>query len=325
VGEPLANSLEGVDDIDRFRAEFADAAAQLTDALDSTKTKASVVTAYDDFAETINTKLQKNGVVTGDNLPVRHAEQFLGLYNRRNPSVEFDPEEATLRLGDVEEYEISVELEFPRGGEPRDVTVEINGQKYSESKSIQTRVAASVDFDGIPYGTYTLLADPGVDGFAAVRNEVSIDSDATLSIEFEERSVREQLCADIDQDIEDHLSAIDSQIASSFEDHGYVSADMDFPIRDSFAPCIIATWGERNSYNLTKGDSGVIVYDREQLKHEVENIIRYNIESGSKLTFEEARENFLSVPVPGEVIRDMVSELNVDVNVTTSSTAIQMD
>ena len=100
---------------------------------------------------------------------------------------------------------------------------------------------------------------------------------------------------------------------------------MDFPIRDSFAPCLIATWGERNGYDLTEGDTGVIVYDREQIKHEVENIIRYNVDSGTELTFDEARENFLSVPVPSEVIRDMVSEVSVDGNVTTSSTAIRMD
>lgn len=325
VGASLADPLEATDDIDRFRAEFADAAAQLTDALDSTTTKASVVDAYDDFAETIETELQRSGVVTGDDLPVRHAEQFLGLYNRRNPSVEFDPDRVALRLGDVEEYDVTVDLAFPQGGEPRDVTVNLDGPNHSDSASVQTRVAASIEFTDVPYGTYTISSDPGVDGFGTVTQEVSIEDDVTLSVEFEERSLRDQLCADVEQDIEDHLSAIDSQISSSFQEQGYVSTEMDFPIRDSYAPCLIATWGERNNYDLTRGNSGVIVYDREQIKHEVENIIRYNIDSGSELTFDEARENFLSVPVPSEVIRDMVSELNVDGDVTTSSTAIRMD
>lgn len=323
TGERLAGEMEEIDEMDRFTAEFADAAARLTDALERTTTKASVVEAYDDFAEQIDAELQQSGEVSGDDLPVRHAEQFLGLYNRRNPAVEFDPVSGVLRRGDVEEYDITVELEYERGGEPRQATVELDGGNVSETETVETRVAGSVTFDEIPFGTYTLSAEPGVDEFGSVTEELTVDADLTTTVEFNERSLRERLCSGFDQDMSDHLSAVDSQVRSTFEEQGYISTEMELPVRETYAPCLIALWGEQNGYELTEFEDDVVVYDQSEIRREIENIVQYNLSAGEELRFDEARANFLSVPVPNHVIRDVISQLETGSDVTTSAVSIQ--
>ena len=325
VDERAADRISDIDDLERFTAEWADAAARLGDALGTASTKASVVEAYDDFAEQIDRKLQQSGEVSAADLPVRHAEQFLGLYNRRDPSVEFDPDRGVLRHGDVEQYDVRVDLRYECGGEPRRPTVELDGGAYSESKTVETRVAETVEFVDVPFGTYTLRADPGAETFGPIEREVAVEGDSTETIEFAERPLSERLCSEFDQDMEEHLPAIDSKVSSAFEEQGFVSTEMDLPVRSAYAPCLIALWGERNGYDLAKSEAGVIVYDRLQIERELENTVRYNIDAGEELRFEEARKNFLSVPLPDGTIRDMVAELGTDEDVTTTATAIKIE
>lgn len=325
VEESLADMIGDINDFERFTAEWADAAARLTDALETAQTKASVVEAYEDIADRIETRLQDIGEVTADDLPVRHADQFLGLYNRKNPSVEFDSEEGVLRRGEVERYDLMVDIQYERGGEPRQATVELDGGSHSKTKTVETRVATSVEFTEVPSGTYTLSADPGTDAFGSVEREMTINEDTTVTVEFTERTLRERLCSEFDQDLGEHVPAIDSQISSTFEEHGYFSTEMDLPVRESYIPCLIAIWSERNGYDLVESDEEVIAYDRSQIKRELENTVRYNIEAGDKLHFEEARKNFLSVPVPDATIRKMISELQMDEDVTTTAAAIKIE
>jgi len=325
VGESLADTLAGIDDMERFTAEFADGTARLTDALETTTTKASVVDAYDDFAGEIAEVLQQKGEVTGDDLPVRHAEQFLGLYNRRNPSVEFDPVSGVLRRGDVEQYDVTVTLEYERGGEPRRATVELDGGSVSLTETVETRVAGSVTFEEVPAGSYTLSAEPGVDEFGSVTEELTVEADVETGVEFTGLSLRERVCDGFDQDMTDHLSAVESQVRSTFEEQGYVSTAMELPVRDTYAPCLVAIWGEENGYDLTEFEDDIVVYDLSQVRREIENIVQYNLEAGEQLRFDRARENFLSVPASDDVIRSVVAELDVGSDVTTSATAIEVN
>lgn len=323
--ESPTDTLERTDDLERFTAEWADAAARLTDALDTATTKASVIEAYDDFQQQIETKLQESGTVTAEELPVRHGEQFLGLYNRRNQSVEFDPASGVLRRGDVDRHDVTVDVEYERGGEPRLATIQLEGGGYSETQHIETRVVGTVEFTEVPAGTYTLSADPGADEFGSIKRDLIVNKETTAGVEFAERSIRERLCSEFDRDMTEHLSAIDSQVSSTFQDQGYVSTEMDLPVRSSYAPCLIAIWGEENGYAVTEFGGDIIVYDREQINRELENIVRYNIEAGDELAFDEARQNFLSVPIPDETIRDMIDELQTDKDVTTTATAIKTE
>lgn len=322
VDESPTRTLENSEEFATFTAEWADSAARLTDALEEASTKASVVSAYDDFSKQIETELQQTGEVTADDLPVRHAEQFLGLYNRQNPSVEYNPTTETLRRGDVDQYEVTVTVQYERGGDPRMATVTLDGANYSEQRQVETRVSGEVAFTDAPHGTYTLVAEPGADEFAPVSREIVVDKDTNATVEFAEQSVRERLCAEFDQDMEEHIPAIDSQVSSTFEEQGYVSTDMELPVRAEYEPCLMATWGEQNGYDVTERGQEIIVYDRGEVRRELENVVRYNISAGEELGFDEVRTKFLTVPIPDETIRDIVNELQIEADVTTTPTSI---
>lgn len=325
VGETYIDTLGDIDDIDTFTDRWITVTETLVDALGTAKTKSAVVEAYDDVAETIEAELQTNGVVTEDDLPVRHGDQFLGLYYRRNDTVDFDPTTATLRRESVSKYDVTVSLAFEQGGDQRTVTVELDGGRYSATETAETHVATSVHFDDVPDGTYTLSADPGDDGFATVEREIRVSGDRELSISFEERSLKEQVCAETDADMETHLAEVGSRLGARFEEAGYVSTQMDLPVKSTHAPCLVATWADVNGYDATRTGETVLVYDRDEIAQEITNVVRYNLEAGDSLPFAEARERFLSVPVPDPVLRDVISDLETDRTVRTTESSIRVE
>lgn len=324
VDEQFVDEINDIDDFGVFTERWATIAAELRDALDTASTKAAVIDAYDDVAETIEAELEQHGEVTGDALPVRHADQFLGLYFRRNDSVEFDPDIPLLRRGTVETHELTIDITYDRGGETRTATIELTGSGYTETVTIETRIAGTATITGVPAGTYTLSADPGDETFGHVEREIRLEEETTTSVEFTEQSLREQVCADIDTDIEAILPEVRPRLETLFEDEGYVSTATDLPVRSSYAPCVLAVWAEQTSYDVCRDGEAVVVYDRDQLERELTNVLRYNVESGDRLTFDELEQNFLSAPVPGPVIRDVIEGIDSEHRVTATETAIEV-
>ncbi|SFC14936.1 hypothetical protein SAMN05444422_10519 [Halobiforma haloterrestris] len=327
VGERFVDELEEIDDLDALADRWSEVATQLRDALETANTKAAVVDAYDDVADTIETTLEREGEVTGDDLPMRHADQFLGLYFRRNDGVEFDPDVPVLRRGDVETSELAVEVTYERGGDVRTATLELT-DGYAATETVETRIAGTATFPDVPEGTHTLAADPGDEDFAPVEREIRVDGDTTIDVEFAERGLREQLCEGVDADMEEVLPEMRPRLEDLFADEGYVSTAMDLPVRDSHAPCLLAAWAEETAYDVCRDGDDVVVYDREQLERELTNVVRYNVEPGDRLTFDELERNFLSAPVPDSVVRDAVvavdADADVEYSVTTTETAIEV-
>lgn len=325
VDERFVDELDDIDDINRFTEEWTSVATRLRDALETASTKAAVVDAYDDVIETIGDKLDQHGEVTGDDLPMRHADQFLGLYFRRNSDVEFDPDVPVLKRGDVETHELSVDIAYERGGETRTATIAVTGGGYKETATIETRVAGSTTFEDVPAGVHTISAEPGDDGFAVVEREVGIDEDTSVEIEFTEQSLRDQVCSDVDADMEELVPEMGPRLESIFEEEGYVSTAMGLPVRDTHAPCLLAVWGEDSGYDLCRDGDEIVVYDRSELERELTNVLRYNVEAGDRVRFDELEQNFLSAPVPTTVVRDVVVEIDSEYDVTTTTTAIEVN
>ncbi|ELY44708.1 carboxypeptidase-like regulatory domain-containing protein [Natronorubrum tibetense] len=324
VDEQFVDEINEIDDFGEFTERWATIAAELRDALDTASTKAAVIDAYDDVAETIETELEQHGEVTGDALPVRHADQFLGLYFRRNDSVEFDPDTPLLRRGTVETHELTIDITYDRGGETRTATIELTDSGYTETVTIETRIAGTATITDVPAGTYTLSADPGDEMFGRVEREIRLEEETTTSIEFTEQSLREQVCADVETDIEAILPEVRPRLETLFEDEGYVSTATDLPVRSSYAPCVLAVWADQTSYDVCRDGEAVVVYDRDQLERELTNVLRYNVESGDRLAFDELEQNFLSAPVPGPVIRDVIEGIDSEHRVTATETAIEV-
>ena len=324
VDERFAAELEDIDDLELFTEQWETAATDLRDAVETANTKAAVVEAYDDVSETIETALAERGEVVGDDLPMRHADQFLGLYYRRNEGLEFDPSVPVLRRGDVETHDITVEVAYEHGSEqPRTATVALDGGGYSETVTVETRVAGTAAFENVPAGTHELSADPGDDAFAAIERDVTVDGDASVSVEFLEQELREQLCADVEVDMTEVLPDMRSRLESSFADEGYVSTEMDLPVQHTHAACLLAVWSDDAGYGICRSDGDVVVYDQDQIEREVANVLRYNVDSGDRVSFAELRQNFLSAPVPDPVIRDVVGGIDGEHSVTMTETGLE--
>ncbi len=325
VGEHLIDSFDSINDLNAFADHWRTVAEELRVAVDTTQTKAAVVSAYDDVAEQIEQTLEQKGEVTGDDLPMRYPDQFLGLYFRQNDGVEFDPRVPVLRRGDIETYDLAVDVTYERGSErPRTATLELNGGGHNETKTIETRVAATASFEAVPKGRHTLSADPGDDDFNYIEREIQIDDNQTVTIEFFERGLREQLCSDIDADIESLLPEMRPRLESLLDQDGYVSSEMDLPVRPAFAPCLLAVWSEQTNRGLCRDTTEIIVYDNGQLMEELTNVLRYNIEAGDQLRYDDLRRNFLSAPVSNEVIRDLISQIDSKHSVETTQTGLEI-
>lgn len=318
----VAGDLRTIDDFTRYTDQWRRYATELTDALETLATKASIVDSYSKLAETIEDKLQRHGEVRGDDLPVRNADEVLGLYYRRNSDTEFDPDGPVLRQGDLEEYDVNVDVVYEQGGEMRVATVELNRHSETRQQTVETRVRGSVSFADVPEGTYQLHADPGTTKFAPIDREVAVDSDRSLSVEFESVPLHERVCSDVDVDMTAHLNNLDDELTSTFDDEGYLSTQMDLPVKSSYASCLLALWADQEGYDAAKTDDGVIVFVQRDIRQELENMIRYNLDRGDSLAFDDARRNFLSAPVPDAVIRELVAELADNHNVTTRNQSI---
>lgn len=325
VDKRYASEIENLDSLDEFTERWEDAATALRDALDVVSTKAAVVEAYDDVAETIDAALDERGEVVGDDLPMRHADQFLGLYYRRNEGLEFDPDTPALRHGDVETHAVTVDVAYEHGSEtPRTATIELEGSGYAETATIETRVAGTAAFEDVPTGTHTLAADPGDDDFGSLDREIRVDDDATLSVDFTERDLREQLCAGVDVDMAEVLPDMRPRLESEFAEEGYVSTAMDLPVQDSHAACLLAVWSDEANHGICQSEGEVVVYDDDKMERELTNVLRYNVEPGDEVSFAELRRNFLSAPVPDSVVREAVAGIDGEHRVTTTETALEI-
>lgn len=313
-----AEALRRIGPLRDLDSEWAEVAEELVDAVGTLKTKATVVEAYDDVSGTIETELRRNGTVTAGDLPVRHADQFFGLYFRRNPDVEFDAEVPALHRGDVETYEVTVTVSYDEGSEDkRRATVSLSGGDYDDEAVVETHLVGAPTFVEVPYGEYDLAVHPDEDDYAPVERTVQVDADADVEVDLEPVTLTEQLVGDREGEIEEHVPELAPRLRDRFDQEGYLSTEMSFPITDEFVPGLLAKWAADDGHAVTRTDDGtVIVYDDGQLSQEIMNVIQYNIDDGERLTYETVRSNYLSVPVPDPVIEDLAAETGLSVETT---------
>lgn len=304
----FVQTLRSSSDITAFRSEFDTAADSLLSALEAVKPKASVVTGFDRVESQITETLRAEGNVTGADLPVSDLEeQFLGLYYRKHmDEVDFDPDVPQLVMaGGGEEYTVDVSVAFPEGGPEREVTVTLSGSTTREAVC-RTPLVAETSFEEVPYGEYTLRAEPADDSYGAVERTVTVDDDINVALELAEVSLRDQLCEGVDIDVDQILPTISSRFESRFEEESYLSTEMSFPVDDEYVPCLLAVWAQRESHDATRHDGEVIVYDTERLRKEIENVIRYNLDPGESKSYDALRGNFLSAPVSDSTVQELV-------------------
>lgn len=317
-------TLQAATDIEAFHQEFDTAVDSLLGALDAVKPKARVVSGFDRVESQIAETLRAKGVVTGEDLPVsEREEQFLGLYYRkRMDEVEFDPDVPRLSMvGGGDSYNVTVTVAFPEGGQERSVTITLDG-KTTLSETCRTPLVAETTFGDVPYGQYTVHAEPADESYSAIERTVTVDDDIAVEIELEQLSLRDQLCEDIDIDVDQILSNLSNRFESTFDDEGYLSTAMSFPVDEEYVPCLVAVWAQRKGYEATRYSGNVVVYDPELLRKEIENVIRYNLEVGESKTYDELRRNFLSAPVADSTVEELIRNSTEHNVVTVDETSI---
>lgn len=317
-------TLQAATDIAAFHGEFDTAVDSLLGALDAVKPKAGVVTGFDRMESQITETLRTEGVVTEEDLPVSELqEQFLGLYYRKHmDEVEFDPDVPRLSMVDGgESYDVHVTVAFPEGGQEREVTVTLDG-KTTLTETCRTPLVAEASFADVPYGEYTVRVEPTDEEYSAVERTVTVEDDVTVEIELEQLSLRDQLCDGVAIDIDQILSNLSTRFETTFDDEGYLSTAMSFPVDEEYVPCLMAVWAQRQGYEATRYDGDVIVYDAELLRKEIENVVRYNLDVGDAKTYDELRSNFLSAPVADSTVEELVRSSTEQDVVTVDETGL---
>ena len=309
--ERYLSQLEETDSLEQFTQIWINGITDLTDELNIAQMKYSVVDAYDDVENTITEKLNSSGKVTAKDLPMKNADQFLGLYYRYEDGVELVQDGTVLRRGDVETYEINIQISYEKGSEEqRTATIVLDGGGYNKSKSITTRVAGSITFEEVPQGEITLSADPGDDEFGTITRNMMVNNDNEIDLSFSERGLEEQLCENIDADLEAVLSDMQGELNDLFAENGYLSTEMSLPIQDRYQPCLFAMWGKETGNSICRDGDDILIYDASNIRSQLENVLQYNAEPGEVLEYGQIRRNFLSAPLPDSVIKTEIMDLH---------------
>lgn len=309
--ENYASELESAAKLSAFRSEWIDAADDLTEVLDTIERKARVASIYDEIEEHIRTALRRNGEVTGEDLPVKHDyEQFLGLY-ARDHDVEFDPSIPKLLSPESgEQYSVTAKVSFEDGGQERTARVNVKGVEFETSEKITTYLSEVVEFDGVPYGEYTISAVPEGPGHEPAETRVAVEEDVTVELEVAEVGLQNRLCSEYDDDtIETHLDELRGEFTEAFDSDSYLSTEMDFPVADEYVPCLLAMWGSAEGYNVTEFGEGVLVYDVELISEELQMVAQYNLDPDESMDYDTLRKRFLSAPVPDKAVRDAADSI----------------
>jgi len=320
--QQYAAQLRRADDLDEFRLTWTGAVGDLSSALDDLNEKASVARSYGDIEGVIDEELRATAEVTADDLPVKEAGAFMELYARSNPEATYEPDgPALVAAGDGESYDVTVFAQFDEGGPKRGVDVEIEGTAYDESEHVRTHLAEEVTFADVPRGEYTVRADPDPDDYRTPEETVRVEDDARVELTMAEVGLREQVCAGVEDDIREYLPELRDDLRDRYDDDGYLSASMDYPVTDDYVPCLLALWAEEADLSVTRTDAdGVVAYDRAQLTQEVEMVVQHNLDDGERMPYDDLRDRFLSAPLPDDVVRDAVTESEfadvVDVDAT---------
>lgn len=311
LGREFADELRESDSLREFTETFAGAVALLNDRLDAIGGTATVVRKYEGVADRIDDELGTTGEMDADDLPVReHESEFMRLYAERNPGVVFDADAGSLRRSESSEtYDLSVTVTLDADVGERHVTVAVENEAYEQSMELRTADTAKVIFDAVPFGEYVVRASPRGDDFGTGVERVSLDTDRVVSFLLSPRPAAERLCDGIDSP-ERILDDFDERLSGRFERESMLDTGMDVPIDEQYVGCLLVRWADRHGLTSSIDGDHVVVYDAEQLAHELRRVAEHNLDPGDHLPFGELRDRFLTAAVPDRVIESKATELD---------------
>jgi len=312
-----AEELRSADDLGTFTERWETATEELLAALDTAEEKAAVADSYDIVSERIEEALRKQGEVDGDDLPVKEPERFFELYAQDEPRVTFDERRGVLVTGGSgETYDLDVTAELADdSAAAEEVTVELDGENATERETAAIGTSTTVTFDDVPYGSYTVTASVPAEAIVDTETTIELDDDAAERLVLSERSLRDRLCGDHEDAVEDQLPTVAPELEDRFEEDGYLTPDTDLPIADDYLPCLLLLWADDAGYTARMDDGRLLVYDHERFVSRLRTLVTHHLDDET-LTYDDMRTKFLSVPASDELITTTLTELDLDVTVT---------
>ena len=308
--------VQDSDTLETFEQRWATAVDALMDGIDKVKPKVAVISGYNQVEPVIESALQSDGQITGEELPVRnHETQFLGLYYRSHPDhVTLNMDVPSLRrVGGTETYTVTVTVQFERGGSDRQIRIVLDGTDYTDEMTVETPLVGTATFSDVPFGEYTVTAVAAVDDFGSAETEISVSDNTEISLSVPSITLQDRVCDGIIEEASAYLDDLASRFSTQFDEKTYLSSTMSYQIDESYVPCLLVLWAERADHTAIENTDGtIIVYDSDRLRQELTNVLTYNLDKGETISLDGLRERFLSAPVPDSEIKSLINTNNED-------------
>ena len=326
VDEDPVQRLKNIDKLDEYSSMWESIAKRLQESNDILSTKAAVVEAYPDVVDRIEETLQKEGQVTGDDLPMKNTSDFLKLYALKNETVQYDSERFLLHRGEVETHTVSVQVGCEDiGSATQPIKVELEERGYATTTQINGGETQEVIFDDVPEGEHTLHVIPKNGEYQRASGVIRVNEDDTAyNIELQEQQLIDKVCEGVDIDVEEVLSDIQTRIETRFDEEGYVSSEMEFPISSEYMKCVLATWCDNEGYEICEKEGAIIGYNQKKIENEIEKLTRYNLDAGETLAYSEIRKKFISPPLPNAKIKEIIDKIETDKKLSTTESKIEV-
>ena len=313
----LEGQLRDASDLDAFRVRWSGMVDDLAAALATAAEREGALRAYDDVVDAIERSLATEGEVTVADVPYDPAEPIMRLYAHRNTDVTFLENRPALTQGaDIagQEFELDVDVRLDPP-ESREVTVAVAIRDETHRRTQTLDGAGRISFDGILGGEATVTASADDDRFGSRETELVLDRDRTVELLLAEETAIDRLCAGVQTNAELLLSEIEDDIAARYETEQYLTDEMDLGVQDEYTPCVLALWADDAGLSVRVEDDSVLVYDRQRMQNQLVDLTEQRVGNGEELAYEEIRERFLKPPASDDLIRDILAQAELDIEV----------
>ena len=317
----LEDELRDASDMEAFRARWTGMVDELASGLDTAAEREGALQAYDDVVDTVERTLAAESEVTTDDVPYNPAEPIMRLYDHRNPEVGLMPGRPALTQNTEmvgQEFDLTVDIRLDPP-ETREVTVSVSIRDETQRRTQTVEGSGRIGFEGILGGEATVSASADDDRFGSRETELTLDRDRTVELRLAEETAIDRLCAGVRTNAELLLAEVDDDITAQYESEQYLTDGMALGVQDEFAPCVLALWADDAGLSVrVEDDDTVLVYDRQRMQNQLVDLTEQRVSGGGELAYEEMRERFLKPPASDALIRDILeqAELDIDVELT---------
>ena len=313
----LKEQLLNASDIEAFRERWSGIVDDLAAALSTAAEREGALQAYGDIVDVVERTLATDGEVTVADVPYDPAEPIMRLYAHRNADVTFLENRPALTQGaDIagQEFDLDVDLRLDPP-ESREVTVGVTIRDETHQRTQTLDGAGRISFDGILGGEATVTASADDDRFGSRETELVLDRDRTVEFRLAEETAIDRLCAGVQTNAELLLSEVKDDIAARYETEQYLTDGMDLGVQDEYVACVLALWADDAGLSVRVEDDTVLVYDRQRMQNQLVDLTEQRVGNGEELMYEEIRERFLKPPASDDLIRDILAQAELGIEV----------